>query len=298
MLNGKKVTLVLGGGGMKGMAHIGVLKALHSFGIEPDEYVGTSVGSFICALAAGGMSVDQIEAVGRSVGKQDILDSNILNLVWKRGQARSLYRGKAFHDFVRRTLPVDRFSELRRPVYLTTVNITRGEEVIWGMPGLTDVPIHDCVVASCAIPGIFPPKRINRYYFVDGSLVDTLPIKVAVYLNAQLIIGVYLDSFDRRNKNAAPGGIADVLMHSQCVLSKTLFKHNLRHFQSAPLVLVIPKVGDFGMFQFEETAAIIREGERATHEALTDHPLLEGLEPPSIAPAPLPLLPPARAQEA
>ncbi len=298
MFNGKKVTLVLGGGGMKGLAHVGVLKALQAWGIEPDEFIGTSAGSYVASLSGGGMTPEQIEETALSIRRPDILDNNWISLLWKRGEARSLYRGKAFHDFVRRTLPVDRFSELRRPVYLTTVNITRGEEVIWGMPGLTDVPIHDCVVASCAIPGIFPPKRINRYYFVDGSLVDTLPIKVAVYLNAQLIIGVYLDSFDRRNKNAAPGGIADVLMHSQCVLSKTLFKHNLRHFQSAPLVLVIPKVGDFGMFQFEETAAIIREGERATHEALTDHPLLEGLEPPSIAPAPLPLLPPARAQEA
>lgn len=299
MLNGKKVTLVLGGGGMKGMAHIGVLRALRAYGIEPDEYVGTSVGSFICSLAAGGMAVDQIEAVGRSIRREDILDSNLLNLVWKRGQARSLYRGKAFHDFVRRTLPVDRFEDLQKPLFMLAANLTRGEEVIWGMPGLTEVPIHDCVVASCALPGIFPPKKIHRYYFVDGSLVDTLPIKVAIYHNAELIIGVYLESLEGgRFKDIPAVGIADVLMQSQSLLSRTLFKHNLRHFQEAPLILIQPRVYGQGMFDFEEIPAMIEEGERAAFEAMIDHPLLGGLKPHPATPQPLPAMPPPRPLEA
>jgi NTE family protein len=130
VLNGKKVTLVLGGGGMKGLAHIGVLKALRAWGIEPDEYVGTSVGSFIAALAAGGMPIDDIEDVALGIEKEDILDSNWLSLLWKRGGSRSLYRGRAIHDFIRRTLPVDRFEDLQKPLYMTAVNLTRGEEVI------------------------------------------------------------------------------------------------------------------------------------------------------------------------
>lgn len=298
MLNGKKVAVVLGGGGMKGLAHVGVLKALRAWGVEPDEYVGTSAGSYVAALAAGGLAPDEIEETALSIRKADILDSNWLSLLWKRGEARSLYRGKAFHDFVRRTLPVDRFPELRKPLYMTAVNLTRAEEVIWGMPGLTEVPIHDCVVASCSIPGIFPPKRITRYYFVDGSLADTLPIKVAVYLNAEIIIGVYLESFDREHSRANPPvGISDVLMQSQMVLSRTIFQHNLRHFQEAPLVLIRPFVGGFGMFQFEETAALIAEGERAANEVLLSHPLMKGLTPPAGTPTPFLSIPP-RPQEA
>ena len=65
MIDGKKVAVVLGGGGMKGLAHIGALKALHRHGIVPDEYIGTSVGGYIGALAAGGLSPDQIEEIGR-----------------------------------------------------------------------------------------------------------------------------------------------------------------------------------------------------------------------------------------
>jgi predicted acylesterase/phospholipase RssA len=168
------------------------------------------------------------------------------------------------------------------------------------MPGLTQVPIHDCVVASCAIPGIFPPKRINRYHFVDGSLVDTLPIKVAVYLNSQIIIGVYLESFDKdRARTTPPSGIAEVLMQSQSILSRSIFKHNMRHFQEAPIVLVVPKVGEFGMFQFEDNEALVHEGERAAFEAFLHHPLLEGLQVPESTPTPLLAPPtPTRPQEA
>lgn len=287
MLSGKKVTLVLGGGGIKGLAHIGVLKALRAFGIEPDEYVGTSVGSFIGAMAAGGMSVEQIESVALAIRRQDILDHHWLSILWKRGEARSIYRGKALHDFVRRTLPVDRFEDLKKPLYLLAVNLTRGEEVIWGMPGLTQVPIHDCVVASCALPGIFPPKKINRYYFVDGSLVDTVPIKIAMYHNAQLIIAVYLESLEGgRFNGTAPAGIADVLMQSQSMLSRTLFKHNLRYFQDAPLVLVQPQVYRQGMFEFADIRALIEEGERAAVQVLSTHPLLADLPAPAAAPPP------------
>lgn len=287
MLDGKKVTLVLGGGGMKGLAHIGVLKALRDWGIEPDEYIGTSVGSFISALSAGGMNPEQVEDVGLSVTKSDIIDFNWLGLLWKRGGTRSLWRGKAFHDFVRRKLPVDRFEDLKKPLYMTAVNLTRGEEVIWGMPGLTQVPIHDCVVASCAIPGLYPPKKINRYYFVDGSLVDTLPIKVAVYLNAGLIIAVYLESSEPGGRMPPPVGMAGTLLQSQSILSRTLFQHNLRHFQEAPLVLVQPKIYGRGMFEFEDTAAVIAEGERAAHEALLGHPLMAHVRPPASTPAPM-----------
>ena len=72
MIDGKKIAVVLGGGGMKGLAHIGALKALHRHGIVPDEYIGTSVGSFIAAMAAGGLSPDQIEDIGLSIRREDI----------------------------------------------------------------------------------------------------------------------------------------------------------------------------------------------------------------------------------
>src|SRR5207247_6053475 len=135
----------------KGLAHIGALKVLYRWGLIPDEYVGTSVGAYIASLAAGGMPLDEMEQVGLSIRQEDILDFNWFNLLTRRGRSRSLYRGKVIHDFFRRTLPIDRFEQLQKPLFITSVDLERGQEVVWGMPGYTEVPIHDCIVASCSI---------------------------------------------------------------------------------------------------------------------------------------------------
>lgn len=278
-MQGKKVVIVLGGGGTKGLAHIGVLKVLERYGIAPDEYVGTSVGAYIGALAAGGMSAGEIEDVALSLRRGDILDYNWLGLLVHRGRARSLYRGKALHDFIRRTLPVDRFDRLPRPLYVTSVELASAREVIWGMPGYREVPIHDCVVASCAIPGIFPPKRINQHYFVDGSLVDTLPVKVAAYNKADLILAVYLEPRDAVASGIERKGIAAILQQSQSILSRTLARHNLRYFEREPIVLIQPRVADHGMFEFDHTAEVIRAGEEAAEAALRGHPATRAMLP-------------------
>jgi NTE family protein len=300
MINGKKLTIVMGGGGVKGLAHIGALKAFHRYGLVPDEFVGTSVGAFIAALAAGGMSPKEIEETALTMRRKDILDYNWLGLLWRRGRARSLYRGKAFHDFVRRTLPVDRFDQLLMPLYITSVDLASAREVIWGMPGYTEVPIHDCVVASCAIPGVFPPKKIGAYYFLDGSLVDTLPVKIAVYTKADMILAVYLEPREGTVQGVERKGIAAILQQSQSILSRTLARHNLHYFEKSPIVLVQPRVADHGMFDFDNIEAVIRAGEEAAEAAMHSHPMMRPFLPapdaPGTAPRPDATPPPLPAQ--
>jgi NTE family protein len=293
----RKVTVVLGGGGMKGLAHVGALKALHRHGIVPDEYVGTSVGSYIAALAAGGLSPAEMEATALSIRPKDILDYDWATLLFRRWRARSLYRGKALHDFVRRTLPVDRFDQLPKPLYLSSVDLGSGQEVIWGLPGYREIPIHDCVVASCAIPGIYPPKKINQFYFVDGGLVDTLPVKVAVYNKADLIIAIYLEPPEVSSRRVDRRGMGAILEQSQSILSRALLRHNLHYFEKAPIVLVQPRVGEHGLFEFRNAPAVIAAGEEATEAALRESPLTRGLLRPAAPPQgggpPPPPLPPA-----
>lgn len=265
----RRVALVLGGGGMRGLAHVGVLRALLRRGLAPDEYIGTSAGAYVAALAAGGLSPDEIRDIALSIRKQDLLDYDWLGLLWKRGRARSLYRGKALHDFVRRTLPCDRFDDLPHPLYMTAVDLGGAGEVVWGMPGFRDIPIHDCVVASCSLPGIYPPKRIGPYWFVDGGIVDTLPIKVAVYTRADVIVAVHLDS----GQLGRPLGMASILEQSQTIVSRALVDHNLRTFHGAPLIVVRPRT-PLGLFDFDHPEAAIEAGERAAEAAFAGNPLL------------------------
>jgi NTE family protein len=142
------------------------------------------------------------------------------------------------------------------------------------MPGLTEIPLHDCVVASCAIPGIFPPKRISRFSFVDGSLVDTLPVKIAVYNRADLIIAVFLECIGSPMDQPL-NGLASILGRSQSILSRTLMRLNLDHFNRAPIILIQPDVGAVGMFEFEKAGSLVDEGERAAREVLSQHPLFQ-----------------------
>jgi NTE family protein len=292
MVQGRKLSVVLGGGGMKGVAHVGALKVLHRYGLVPDEYVGTSVGSYIAALAAGGLTPDQIAELTLSFRPKDIMDYDWANLVFRRSRARSLYRGKALHDTIRRTLPVDRFELLKTPLYVTSVDLGSGQEVIWGLPGYTEIPIHDCVVASCSIPGIYPPKKINQYYFVDGGLVDTLPLKVAVYNKADLIVAVYLEPPDVSARRVERRGMGAILEQSQSILSRVLLRHNLHYFEKAPIVLIQPRVAEHGLFDFRNAPALLAAGEEAAEAALRASPLTRHLlgAPPraSLDPTPPP----------
>lgn len=258
---------------MRGVAHVGVLRALRAHAIAPDMYVGTSVGSFVAALAAGGMSPQEIEEVARSIRPDDILDYSWWGLLWKRRRATALCRGRALHDFVRRTLPQDDFARLLVPLYVFTVNLDTGQETVFGMEGFTQVPIHDAVVASCSIPGIFPPKRIHGYRFVDGSLTDSLPIKVALYHRADVVIAVYLDVLDATSPPARNGeatGISTVIARAQTILSRALLEWSLRYFDRSKVILIRPNVAKHGLFEFDDLDRLIAEGERAAETALDD----------------------------
>jgi NTE family protein len=263
---------------MKGLAHIGVLKVLARHGIVPSSYIGTSVGSLIAAMAAGGMMPEEIERIGVAVQRQDILDYDWLGLLLRRGRNRSIYRGKAYHDWVRRILPTDRFQDLKAGLYMTTVNVNDGREVVWGMPGLNDVPIHDCVVASCAIPGVYPAKQIRGHWFVDGGWADPLPVRVAVYLKASLIIAVHLDHEESDSPaNAQEAGLYDMIERGQSMLSRAITRFDLRYFKDAPLALIEPRVQHHSLFQFDGLEECIRAGEEAAEDAVAHHPLLRTL---------------------
>ena len=146
----------------------------------------------MAALAASGIHPQQIERIALDIRRADILDYDWKGLLLRRGRVRSLYRGAALRAWLRRVLPVDRFDRLVKPAYFTSVDVNSGEQVVWGRPGTSGPPLHECVAASCAIPGIYPPMEIVGRHYLDGSLVDTLPVRTATVGRADLILAVYL----------------------------------------------------------------------------------------------------------
>jgi NTE family protein len=271
-----KVTLVLSGGGLRGLAHIGVLKAMRSLGIPVHEYIGTSMGSLVCALAAGGLDIPELEKLALSLKSGDILDISPVHIIKKGFRVSSLHRGEKLHQYIQHVIPIDSFKLLEKPLLVNSVDLDRGEEIYWGSEGRDDIPIHDAVYSSCAIPGVFPPHKYKDSYYVDGGVGTNLPIHLARQRHADLIIAVnlQLSPAERSEEPVAEGGMLNIILKSTGIMMWRILQLQLREYYEYPLILIEPRGPTRKMFDFDEAESSIRAGERAALNVLRDHPLL------------------------
>lgn len=285
-----KTIAVLCGGGLKGMAHIGVLRALRDIGIEVDEFIGTSMGSLIAAAGACGMSVEEMTEAACSVRRRDFLPSawGFLRQVWKNSlgtggeDCGGLLSIRNYHDFVQRVLPIDDFRKLTKPLFVNAVNIRSSANVFWGLPGLDDIPIHEAIVSSCSMPGIFPAREIKGERYVDGGVGDNLPISLAELRGASLIVAVTLGF--RGAGSGVQGGrprglwggfreISAAIMRQSAIAIRDKIEASL-HFCKTPLVLVEVDLSDHEMLDFSGIDRVIERGHRVAMETLRAHPAI------------------------
>jgi len=263
-----RVALVFGGGGLKGFAHIGVLRAFEERGIRPALVAGTSIGALIAAAYATGMPVDEMERRARALTKKDLFRIDRVHMVTKRMLSPSLYLAGPLDALVRDIVPPVTFRALEIPLLVSTVDLERGSQVIWGLPGLQDVPVSDTVYASCALPGFFPPRVIAGRTCVDGGVIDNLPVAVAVR-GMDAVVGVDVGSSSlttaRRIKDK---GFAAIYARAAQTMMKSLQVGQLSAWAGPPLLLVRPPVWHFQMFSFAATGRMIDAGYTAAHDAL------------------------------
>jgi NTE family protein len=271
-----KVTLVLSGGGLRGLAHVGVIKAIRTLQIPIHEYIGTSMGSLICALAAGGMDTQGMERLALAVESRDIFELSLVHFFRQGLRPRSLYGGERLHGYIKRILPVDSFELLEKPLLVNSVELRHGEEVYWGSKGFDNIPVHEAVYASCALPGLFPPVKIGESYYVDGGIITNLPVQMARRRGADLIIAVNLGmpALKREQEIPEQKGLLDIILQSNRIIMRRVLQLQLREFYEYPVILIEPDMPTRRMFDFRETERLMRAGERATMNVLRDHPLL------------------------
>src|SRR3954468_7906955 len=167
----KRIALVLGGGGMKGFAHIGVFQALAARGIRPSLVAGTSIGSLLGAAYVGGTSPEELARRAIAMRRRDLFRIDHIGMIKDRMSAPSIYLEGPLRGLVESVVPRGTFAELRAPLFVNTVDFERATQVVFGTPGLQDVNIQDAVYASCALPGFFPPGRVDSRVCVDGGVV-------------------------------------------------------------------------------------------------------------------------------
>jgi len=267
--SGKRVALVLGGGGMKGFAHIGVLRALEERGIKPSVYAGTSIGALIAAADVGRMPVEEMARRAESLRRRDLFRINHFGMLLERMRSASIYLEEPLRDLCRSIVPPQRFSDLGAALLVNTVDITRGTRLVWGMPGLRDVWVQDAVYASCALPGFFPPGEVGSRLCVDGGVIDNLPVGAAS-LDADVVIAVDVGSSDLSPTNdILTQGFASIYARAATTMMHALQQYPLGRWDSPPMLLIRPKL-EQDWLSFGNAAGSIDEGYRKAMLALQD----------------------------
>jgi NTE family protein len=264
----QRIALVLGGGGLKGFAHIGVLQALAEAGIRPSLYAGTSIGALIAAAGASGTPISAMAKRATLLNRRDLFRLNHVGMLLERMRASSIYAGEPLRALCEANVPACSFDMLPVPVLVNTVDVERGTQAVWGLPGLRDVPVCDAVYASCALPGFFPPGQVGGRLCIDGGTIDNLPVAIAG-LNADFVIAVDVGSTDLSHSgNVLSQGFAAIYMRAATAMMHALQLVPLTQWEGPPMLLIRPRIAHVGWLSFSDTEGLIAEGYRAAREAL------------------------------
>jgi NTE family protein len=302
----KQFPLVLGSGGARGLAHIGVIKALEENQIPVNLIIGTSIGALIGGLYASGKNINTLEKIVQEVNK--IMVAKIL---MPKLFAPGFIDNKKVIDFIKELVGDVKIENLKIPFAAVATDLISGEEVIFDK-GL----LVDAIMASVAIPTIFQPVFLKNHYLIDGGLSNPLPISVAKEMEAQKIIAVNVSPNPKKitkktkskkteeikllikklpslftnllneNKQRLPHSdldknmveseivqlysptILNVFLQSISISTNNLIMQHLRH--AKPDILISPNIEDYDMLEFYKEHEIIKCGYDAALKALPE----------------------------
>ena len=270
--NRPRIGLVLGGGGLKGFAHIGVLEVLHGAGIDPVLLAGSSIGSLIASAYALGTPVPRMRERALALKRKDLFRVNAAGFARGLLKSPSFYYREPLQALIAAVIPDRRFDQIGIPLLVNTVDLENGMQVMWGSPGFRNASIRDAVYASCALPGFFPPGDVAGRSCVDGGTIDNMPV-TSVAEGLDLLIAVDVGNSELEPaSNIAQSGIASIFMRSATLMMRTLQHMPLEHWTLPPLVLIRPHVSRYGWFNFEKIPLLIDAGAEAAREVLPSIP--------------------------
>lgn len=256
----KHFGLALGGGAARGIAHIGVLKALDQAGLKPSFVAGTSVGSLIGALYCAGLSWQQIWQEAEDLDWPDLVKVTMPRM--------GLVNADKLETLVDTLLEGKSIEELPVPFQAVAVDLVSGKEAI-----LTSGPVGRAVRASCSLPGIFTPMEDGVRLLADGGIVNNLPAIQVREMGADYVVAVDLafSGWDQRKK---PSNLLEVLLTSTFILMGNTGSQG-RH---ASDLLVVPELAGFGFHDMSRKQEMLDLGYQAMQsklEALVSFPPAE-----------------------
>jgi NTE family protein len=266
--NANKLGIALGGGGARGLAHLGVLKVLEANGIEGDVFSGTSFGAIIAAFYCNGYNWRELLEIIRVTKWYKMLDISM-----KGG----LMKGDALGSFFTKYLPED-FSGLKKPLTVIATDLNTGKRV-----SISDGDLIKALRASACFPGIFEPVQYGSYKLIDGQILDSVPVSglvshgvdkiIAVSVNSPLDYSIYDEDITRwwvklRKKAGLekPSLPLEVMIKSIEIMIEKITHVNLALYN--PDLYIHIDLSGFQIYSFDKYKEIIACGEKSAKRAL------------------------------
>lgn len=252
--------LVLSGGGVRGVAHIGAIKALGEFGIRPSHIAGTSAGAIVGALYAGGCHWEEI---------LDFFKTTQIFSIKKYARSKpGFVDTEKFYDHLKSYLPEDNFASLEIPLYVTATNLLDGTLKIFNHGELIKP-----VLASAAVPGLFAPVLFKKGYYVDGGTLNNFPVDL-IKKYCDQIVGVYVNPFEKMKKSD--------LKHAHNVLERAyhimVANETVLKFEECDVLIRPERMADFSMFSLKNMDTLFELGYESAKEALINSDIHKSLE--------------------
>lgn len=246
------IGLALSGGAARGIAHVGVLRALSENQIPIDFIAGTSAGSLVGGAWASGMSLDEIETIGLNLRWRDIGRVTMSRL--------GVQSNDRLEEYLRSHLPITRFEDLPIPFAAVATELDSGKAVIMRDHG--DVPF--AIRASCTIPGWYVPVTDEQgRQLVDGGLVAVIPSNPCRSLGADIVIAVDVNAEGALFLGPSQSVIG-VVLQSMLVVQRT----NSLHHQAAADMVITPKVGHIRWDELGRAKELVDAGYQAGLESI------------------------------
>jgi NTE family protein len=240
----------MSGGGIKGLCHAGVLKALEEQGIKPDILSGVSSGSVVGALYADSYTPDEIAKLF-----EDITFRKLTKIQIPDG---GLFKIDAFEKFLTKHLRAKTFEELNIPLKIVATDLDKGQSVVFSSGNLVDA-----IVASCSIPVLFRPKIIDGVHYVDGGVLKNFPVST-ISDECDKVIGI----------NASPLVADEYKLNILNVASRSyqfMFKANIIHDKELCDLLIEPiDMGNYDTFDVDKGREIFELGYRTARQILVN----------------------------
>ncbi len=244
----KKTVFVLSGGSGLGSVQVGMIRALFEQGITPDFFVGTSVGAINSAFMCGNPTLEgvhELEKIWMSVRREDVFPVDVFSTIISIFKRKNyLVSSRGLRKLLEKNIRYNTLADARIPCLLIATDLMTGEQVV-----LASGNVINAVLASAALPGIYPPVEMAGRFLVDGGLSGNTPLSVAAEYGAEevfILSAGYPKTLDR-----VPSGLIDTFAHSLNILIEHQFLRDIEIYRKDILIHIIPPVFATGYSSYD-----------------------------------------------